>query len=191
MKELTFRGKDRYRQLSRMPLAVLAFGLIVGGSSVVFRLGNPVVTCWMMGVGAAFVSLGIFIVLRSWTRVGAAGITICQGFGRRGRTYPWQEIRWVDIRETTNNHGTFLTVRIALADGRRRSLPALRHSSMDPYFYFHRDFARIVRWWERSTDPAARFVPPDTSLSRRAPTVLGMILVLLIALGVLLVTNQA
>ena len=132
MKELTFRGKDRYRQLSRMPLVVLAFGLIVGGSSVVFRLGNPAVTCWMMGAGAAVVSFGIFIVLRSWTRVGAAGITI-----------------------------------------------------------FHRDFARIVRWWELSTDPAARFVPPDTSLSRRAPTVLGVILVLLIALGVLLVTNQA
>ena len=100
VKELVFRGKDRYRSYTWMPLWVLGFGLVVAGIPAVFRVGNTVGLCWVFGLGTAVSSVANFIVFRSWTRVGSAGITICRGIGRRGRTYPWQEIRWVDIRET-------------------------------------------------------------------------------------------
>ena len=62
---------------------------------------------------------------------------------------------------------------------------------MYPQPTFHADFRQVIKWWELSTDPAARFLPPDTSVSRRTPTVLGVILVLLIAVSVVLVVvNQ-
>ena len=142
-------------------------------------------------MSAAVVALGLCLAFRSWTRVGPAGITICWGLGRRGRTYPWREIRWIDVRETDSRNGTSRAARITLADGRRRSLPALRHTGVYPQPTFDADFGRVVRWWKLNTDPAARYLPPDTVLSRRAPTVLGVILVLLIAGSVVLVVaNQ-
>src|SRR5215467_14144320 len=88
--ELRFRGKDRHRP-SWPYLAVLGFLLVVQGDSVVHQLG-VVGFCWLLGVTAAYVGLRICMARRSWTAVGAAGITICRGIGRRGRTYPWQEI---------------------------------------------------------------------------------------------------
>jgi len=190
VKELVFRGKDRYRSYTWMPLLVLGFGLVVAGIPTAFRVGNTLGLCWFFGLATAVSGIANFIVFRSWTRVGPAGITICRGIGRRGRTYPWQEIRWVDIRETKTNRGTSLAARITLSDGRRRSLPALFYGYSDADPNFDRDVARVVRWWESSTDPAARYVPPDTLLSRRLPTVLGVILLLLIAVTVLLVIHH-
>jgi Protein of unknown function (DUF2581). len=123
--------------------------------------------------------LGLCVVLRSWTTVGVAGITICWGIGR-GRTYSWQEIQWIDVRETKSGYGRTLVARITLADGRRRSLPALQHSTQYPDPDFHVDFQRVVNWWKLSTDPAARFQPPKRLRNRLTPTVVGLILGLLI-----------
>jgi hypothetical protein len=152
--------------------------LVVEGVLAFFRLG-VVGFCWLLGGTAAFVGLGISMVLRSWTTVGAAGITICWGIGR-SRTYSWQEIRWIDVRETKSQYGTSLVARITLTDGRRRSLPALQHSTRYPDPHFHADFQRVVNWWELSTDPAARFQPPKRLRNRLTPTLVGLILGLLI-----------
>jgi hypothetical protein len=152
--------------------------LVAEGALAFFRLG-VVGFCWLLGGTAALAGLGISMVLRSWTTVGAAGITICWGI-RRGRTYPWQEIRWIDVRETTSQYGTSLSARITLADGRRRSLPALQHSTRYPDPGFDMDFQRVVNWWKLSTDPAARFQPPKRLRNRLTPTAVGLILGLLI-----------
>jgi hypothetical protein len=175
--ELSFRGKDRYHP-SWAQFAVLGLGLVVEAAFAFFRLG-VVGFCWLLGGTAVFVGLGISVVLRSWTTVGAAGITICWGIGR-GRTYSWQEIRWIDVRETKSQYGTSLSARITLADGRRRSLPALQHSTRYPDPDFQADFRRIVNWWKSNTDPAARFEPPKRLRYRLSPTVVGLILGLLI-----------
>jgi hypothetical protein len=152
--------------------------LVVEGVLAFFRLG-VVGFCWLLGGTAALASLGISMVLRSWTTVGAVGITICWGIGR-ARTYPWQEIRWVDVRETKSQYGTSLSARITLADGRRRSLPALQHSTRYPDPHFHVDFQRVVNWWKLSTDPAAQFQPPKKLRDQLTPTMVGLILGLLI-----------
>ncbi|GII57931.1 hypothetical protein Pth03_63200 [Planotetraspora thailandica] len=144
--------------------------------------------CWLFGLTAALVGIGISMALRSRTTVGAVGITISRGLGR-GRTYPWQKIQWIDVRETKSQYGTSLTARITLTDGRRRSLPALQHSTWYPDPDFQVDFQRVVNWWELSTDPAARFQPPKKLRNRLTPPVVGLILglltVVVIAFGVL------
>jgi hypothetical protein len=156
VRELIFRGKDRYRP-SRSQLGVLVLG-VIGQGVVVFHKLGVVEFLWVTGGLIALLGLGFATSFRSWTRVGPAGITICWGVGRRGRTYPWQEIRWVDVKETSGGV-TSLAARITLANGRRRSLPALRHSSTYPQPSFPEDFRRVVEWWELSTDPAARILP--------------------------------
>jgi hypothetical protein len=139
-----------------------------------------------MGGTAVLAVLGLCMVLRSWTTVGVAGITICWGIGR-GRTYSWQEIRWIDVRETKSQYGRTLAARITLTDGRRRSLPALQHSTPYPDPNFHVDFQRVVNWWELSTDPAARFQPPKKLRDRLTPTMVGLILGLPITVIIVLV----
>jgi PH (Pleckstrin Homology) domain-containing protein len=183
--ELSFRGKDRYRP-SWPQFAVLGLALVGGGVFTFFRLGAEGFV-WLLGGMVVFVGLGISLALFSWTTVGAAGITICRGIGR-GRTYSWQEIRWVDVRETKNQYETYLTARITLADGRRRSLPALQHSTQYPDPHFYGDFQRVVNWWRASTDPAARFLPPARLRNRLNPTAIGIIVGLLIAVVVGFVT---
>ena len=182
--ELSFRGRDRYRP-SWPQFAVLGLGLAVEGALAFFQLG-VVGFCWLLGGTAAFVGLGISMVLRSRTTVGAAGITICWGLGR-GRTHPWQEIRWIDVRETKSQYGTSLSARITLEDGRRRSLPALQHSTRYPDPDFHVDFRQVVNRWKSNTDPAARFQPPERLRNRLTPTAVGFILGLLITVVVGLV----
>ncbi|MEU4294251.1 hypothetical protein AB0E63_39035 [Kribbella sp. NPDC026596] len=151
-----------------------------------YRLGGVVGACWLVGVTAVYVGGGIGAAFRSWTTVGPAGISTCWGLGRRGRTHPWQEIRWLDIRQTNTRAGTILAARITLADGRRRSLPALRDGGMYPQPTFHADFRQVRKWWELSTDPATRFPLPDKSPSRVPRTVLAVILILLIPTAVVL-----
>ncbi|GLY88105.1 hypothetical protein Airi02_060340 [Actinoallomurus iriomotensis] len=182
--ELSFRGKDRYR-LSWPHFGGLGLLLVVEGVFAFIRLGAVGFCCLLAGT-ALLVGLGISMARRSWTTVGAAGVTICWGIGR-GRTYSWQEIRWVDVRETKSQYGTSLSARITLANGRRRSLPALQHSSQYPDPDFDVDFRQVVDWWKLNTDPAARFEPPKRWWSRLTPTAVGFILGLLITVVIVLV----
>ncbi|WP_329487807.1 hypothetical protein OG618_14390 [Kitasatospora sp. NBC_01246] len=184
MIELSFRGKDRYRP-SWLHLGVLCLVLAVEGVFAAYRLG-PAGFGWVLGGTLVLVGLATFVVLRSWTTVDASGITICWGLGR-GRTYPWHEIRWIDIRETDNQYGYSLVPRIYLTNGRRRSLPGLQHSDIYPSPDFQVDFQRILNWWELSTDPSIRVQPSKQLRDRVGPMAVGMIAGLLIAVVVGLV----
>ena len=184
MNELRLRGKDRYHP-SWPQFAALGLGLAVAGVFAFFRLG-VVGFCWLLGGMAALIGLGMFLALRSWTTVGPAGITICWGIGR-GRVHPWQEIRWIDVRETKTQYGTSLAVRMTLANGRCRSLPALQHSTWYPDADFQADFRRVVDWWKSSTDPAARSQPPKRLRNRLTPPAVGFILGLLVTAMIMLV----
>lgn len=178
MNELTFRGKDRYHPSWRhLWLVILA--LVVEGAASFSELG-VVGFYWLFGVTVVLIGLGVPLAFRSWTTVGAAGITICRGIGR-GHTHPWHEIRWIEVHETRSEHGTSLTARITLANGRRRSLPAVQHSTQYPDPDFGVNFGQIANWWEMSTDPSARFRPPGRLRDRLTPTGVGVILGLLIA----------
>jgi hypothetical protein len=183
--ELRFRGRDRYRP-SWPHFAALGLGLVVEGGLTFTRLGLAA-SCWLLGGTVALVALGISLSLRSETTVGAAGITISSGIGR-GRSYPWQAIRWIDVRETESQYGPVLAARITLADGRRRTLPALQHSPRYPDPDFRADVQRVIDRWEASTDPAARFRPPERLRNRVTPQVVGLVLgvliTIVIALGV-------
>ncbi|MGI5223651.1 PH domain-containing protein [Actinoallomurus sp. CA-142502] len=188
MNELSFRGKDRYR-LSSLHFGGVGLLLVVEGVFAFIRLG-PVGFCCLLGGTAALVGLGIFLSRRSWTTVGAAGVTISWGVGR-GRTYSWQEIRWVDVRETKTQYGTSRSARITLANGRRRSLPALQHSTQYPDPDFDVDFRQVVDWWKSNTDPDARFEPPKRWWNRLTPQAFGFILGLLITIVVIVVVGIA
>lgn len=176
-----FRGKDRLRPSWPVFLVV---GLVLIAKLVVGyrRLGHDGVF-WLLGVSAVILVLAIGTARRAWTAVGPAGITICWGIGRRGRTYPWREIRWIDVREKTGRYET-RSVQITLANGRRRTLAALQQTSAYPQPTLDADFRRIVDWWVLSTDPAARFQPPKSLGSRLGPTMPAVILALLIVAGV-------
>lgn len=180
--ELSFRGRDRYHP-SWPHVAALGLGLVIEGAVSFSGLG-VVGACWLLGGTVLLVGLGISMMLRSSTTVGAAGITICWGIGR-GRTHPWHEIRWIDVRETKNNHGTARVARITLANGRRRSLPALQDSTQYPDPDFPVNFQRVVTWWEFSTDPAARVQPPKRVRHWVTPQVAGLILGVLITVVVI------
>ncbi|MEU9019700.1 PH domain-containing protein [Actinomadura sp. NPDC048394] len=183
MNELCFRGRDRYRP-SWPHFAALGLGLVVEGALAFSRLG-VVGSCSLLGGTALLAGLGIALGLRSWTSVGPAGITICRGLGR-GRVHPWREIRWIDVRETKSQYGTVLAARITLADGRRRSLPALQHSTRYPDPDFQVDFQRVLNWWETSTDAAARSRPPERARKQATPQTIGLVLGVLITVIVVL-----
>lgn len=182
--ELSFRGKDRYRP-SWSQFAMLGVVLAAQAALAASQLGVAGL-CWLLGGTAALAGLGLSFALRSWTTVGAAGITVCWGTGR-GRTHPWQDIRWIDVRETKSQYGTARAARITLADGRRRSLPGLHHSNLYPAPDFDVEFRRVVNWWELSTDRAARFQPPKRMRDRVSPTVAGIVLGILISVAVVAV----
>lgn len=158
--------------------------MVAEGALGIFRLGLDGFF-WIMGVTVVFAGfIGLF-TFRSWTRVGPDGITISWGFGR-GRTHAWKDIRWVDVRETNSQYGRVLVARMTLANGRRRSLPALQHSSQYPSPEFHADFRRVVNWWHLNTDPAERFQPTAPLSSRMSPSLIGVILglVIIVVVGV-------
>ncbi|MGK5548159.1 hypothetical protein ACSNOH_26015 [Streptomyces sp. URMC 127] len=163
----------------------MAVLLAVEGAAAIVQLGATGFY-WLLGGTAVIVGLCFLIAFRSWTTVGAAGITICWGFGR-GRTHPWHEIRWIDVRETKAEYGVARVARITLANGRRRSLPALQHSDTYPRPDFDVDFRRVVNWWELSTDQAARVRPPLRKRDRVSPMALGLLLGLLITVVVVAV----
>ena len=179
--ELIFRGKDRIRPSWRVFSVV---GLVLIGRVIIGHVG-AVGLCLLAGLTAAVLGLGIGAARRSWTRVGPAGITICWGIGRRGRTFPWQEIRWIDVWESRGAH-MGRAARMTLANGRRLRLPALASTSAYPQPTFPEDFRRVLAWWEFSTDPAARFQPRLTLRTRLAPYMFGVAIALLVVAGVVI-----
>ncbi|AUY51066.1 hypothetical protein C2142_21370 [Streptomyces sp. CB01881] len=163
----------------------MALLFVIEGTAAADKLG-PAPTWWLIAATAVLGGAGFLVTFRSWTTVGAEGITICWGIGR-GRTYPWKEIRWIDVRDGSNAMETSRAVRMFLASGRRRSLPGLMHSDTYPAPDFDEQFHRVVNWWELSTDPADRVQPRKQFRDRLTPTVVGIVLTLLITVVVGLV----
>ncbi|MFG3349111.1 hypothetical protein ACGF1Z_29140 [Streptomyces sp. NPDC048018] len=187
MIELSFRARERLRpQKSLVVLAVVAVS--VEGVAAFVQLRPPAFSLLTGGIIALVVPV-ILLSLRSWSRVGADGITICWGLGR-GRTYPWREIRWIDVRETKGTYGSTYAVRMFVEGGRRRSLPGLYRSDTYPAPDFEEQFQQVVAWWELSTDQAARIRPSRQVRDLLTPTVLGLVVVpavILLAVGFVVV----
>ncbi|OKK19131.1 hypothetical protein AMK16_13315 [Streptomyces sp. CB00455] len=173
MIELNFRAMDRNRPAKSYVVLALVV-LVVEGFAAFVTLG-AVGFSWLTGGSIALLAPLLLLSSRSWSRVGADGITICWGLGH-GRTYPWREIRWIDVRET-KGQGSSYAVRIFLEGGRRRSLPGLYRSDMHPAPDFDEQFQRVVNWWELSTDQTARVRPPKQFRDRLTPTVIGLVVV--------------
>ncbi|MFF2040553.1 hypothetical protein ACFVVX_09015 [Kitasatospora sp. NPDC058170] len=159
--------------------------LAVEGVVAARRLG-PAGSVWLLVGTVALVVPALYSTLRCWTTVGPAGITICWGFGR-GRTYSWQEVQWIDVRETSSAAGTSEAARIILRSGRRRALPGLYRSDLYPAPDFDEQLQRVVDRWEASTDPAARVQPPKRLRDRLKPGVAGAVVGILIAVVIGLV----
>jgi hypothetical protein len=187
--ELSFQGKDRYR-LSGSNAAAAGAVLVAELAFSESRMGF-VGFCWMLGGTVALIGLGIVPLRRSRTAVGAEGISVSWGFGR-GRTYRWADIRWVEVHETRSRNGTAQSLRITLADSRRRSLPALQNSAMYPDPEFDLNVARIKSRWRANTAEASRFKPPEKWRQRRSPTtwgyLIGVAIMVAVVLGVLITT---
>lgn len=179
--ELCFRGRDRYRPSWRRP-AVAALVLALEGGLSLARFGLAGAG-WLLGATVLVGGACLVSSRRSRTEVGPAGITICWGFGR-GRTHPWDRIRWIDMRETKTRQGTYEAVRITLADGRRRSLPVLQRTALHPNPDLDAHYARVLRWWEANTAPSARFRPPVRPHQRLSPTAVGFVLGIVITFAI-------
>lgn len=176
--ELIFRGKDLFRPSwsNLLPLLLVLVTQLVLGES---KLGSTG-TLWLI-LGTLALCVPTFVLSwRSWSRVGADGVTVCWGLGR-GRTYPWHEIKWVDVRETKANGSVSSAARIFMTNGRRRSLPGLATSRIYPAADFQTNVQRLVNWWEYSTHPTQRVKPPKQFRDRLTPTVLGVLGTIVIA----------
>ncbi|MFH8381515.1 hypothetical protein ACH4E7_11300 [Kitasatospora sp. NPDC018058] len=157
MNELMFRGRDLFRpSWSHLSLLLLVFAAQV--TVGVLKLGVAAMF-WMIGGTLVLVIPATLVAWRSWSRVGADGVTVCWGIGS-GRTYSWSEIRWIDVRETKGNGTRSYAARIFLLNGRRRSLPGLQTSTLYPIEEFEANFQRVLDWWESSTPDAAERVRP-------------------------------
>ncbi|MFI0741511.1 PH domain-containing protein [Streptomyces sp. NPDC021100] len=180
MNELVFRGRDRYRpSKGRLVFWLL---LCAGQLASAYTKTGPASFRWMLGMMSVSVVLGFFVTVRCRTVVGASGITTSWGFGR-GRTYPWHEIRWIDVRETGTGLYETRTVRITLRNRRRRSLPALQRSYLYPAPDFDVAYRQVVNWWEFATNPADRFRPPLRKRDRLTPMVVGILLTVVVILA--------
>ncbi|WP_331742848.1 hypothetical protein [Kitasatospora sp. NBC_01300] len=191
MNELIFRGKDLYGHAKYTRLAMLGALLVVQVAFGAYRLG-AVATYWMVGATLAVAAPLALMVQRSWSRVGADGVTVCWGLGR-GRTHSWQDISWVDVRETkSRQYGNSRAARIFLADGRRRSLPGLQDSATYPRPDFDADVQRVLNWWEHSTHQDTRIQPARKLRDRLSPTVIGVLAGIVIAVAgfVVIATQQ-
>lgn len=177
VQELNFRGRDRYNPSWPHFTGLLAFVVIEGAVSAAKLPAAGV--CWLLGCTAVLIGLGLCSLLRSRTAVGPEGITVSWGFGR-GRTYAWQDVSWIGVRDTQSRHGDSRVARITLTTGRRRSLPALQHSTMYPDPEFDANVARIVAWWESATAPSQRVDLPLRGGQRLSPQTVGLLLGVLI-----------
>ncbi|MFE7192790.1 hypothetical protein [Kitasatospora sp. NPDC057541] len=181
--ELVFRGRDRYRP-SPAHLALVLLVPAVEAAATIRGLGLTG-ALWLAGGTFAFIGLGLALARRSFSAVGPGGITVCWGFGR-GRTHPWQEIRWIDVRTTKAEGGTASQVRMFLADGCRRALPGLADSPLHPSPDFEEQYRRILARWELSTEESGRVRPRRQLRDRIPPTVAGYLVALvLVPLGTL------
>ena len=165
-----------------VPAVLALLALVVEGVRAYLQLG-AVHFAWMLGGSIAVLTPLVLLLGRSWSRVGADGITICWGLGH-GRTYPWHEIRWIDVRENRSRGTSSYAVRMFLAGGRRRSLPGLYRTPAYAAPDFEENFQRVVDWWELSTDQATRVRPPRQFRDRLTSTVI----VLALTLGFVVVT---
>jgi hypothetical protein len=182
--ELSFRGRDRSRISWSRASGVLAF-MAIELALLMIRVGF-VGSCWILGATVALFGLGFVLTRRSRTTVGAEGISISWGFGR-GRRYPWADIRWIEVNETRGRTGTVQTVRITLADSRRRSLPALANSAMYPDGHFELNVARVMTRWRANTTGESRYRPPEKWYQRLSPNAWGYLVGAVILVVVLLV----
>lgn len=170
--ELNYPSGGRSRP-AKSSLAMALVLLAVEGVAAFVGLG-AVGFCWLVGGTIALFTPLVLLSCRSWSRVGADGITICWGLGH-GRTYPWHEIQWIDVRETKGRDSTSYAVRMFVLGGRRRSLPGLYRSGMHPAPDFDEQFQRVVNWWELSTDQTTRVRPSKQFRDRLTPTVVGLV----------------
>ncbi|MCX4686572.1 hypothetical protein OG401_20045 [Kitasatospora purpeofusca] len=178
MDELIFRGRDRYRP-SWSHLVLLLVLLAAQGFAISHGLGTTGFL-WLAGGTLALSGLGLWTTVRSWSRVGPDGITICWGFGR-GRTHPWDRIRWIDVRTVESQGSSTSQVRMFLAGGRRRALPGLLHSDLYPSPDFDEQFHRVRNWWELNTEASARVEPVRRFRDRITVTVAAVLATLAIA----------
>nr|WSX76822.1 PH domain-containing protein [Streptomyces sp. NBC_00899] len=169
--ELTFRGRDRYRNAQWSRISLLGVLVLVEGA-VSFSQLSAAAAGWLVGGTLAFAGLTIVRMRRCRTTVGAAGVTICSGFGR-GRTHPWSEVRWVGVHHARGQFDGYSTLQVTFANGRTRSLPALQRSSLYPDPDFDANCQDVIGWWEASTDPSTRFRATGNWLYRRSPEQIG------------------
>ncbi|MFJ9844054.1 hypothetical protein ACIRYZ_27050 [Kitasatospora sp. NPDC101155] len=184
MNELVFRGKDMFRpSWSHLSVVLLALAALEGVT--VLKLG--VAAMYWISSGTLALALPAFVVAwRSWSRAGADGVTVCWGIGS-GRTYPWQEIRWIGVRESKGNGTRSYAARIFLVDGRRRSLPGLQTSTLYPIEEFQTNVQRVLDWWESSTPGAERVQPRKQVRDWITPQVAGVLLAVVLIVATVLV----
>ncbi|MFE0460697.1 hypothetical protein ACFW1A_15760 [Kitasatospora sp. NPDC058965] len=190
MNELRFRGREQYRVSGRR-LAVLIGVAVLQLLLCVVRIG--VVGAWISGAIVLFGAGAGYLAFRASTTVDTAGITITW-FGS-GRSYPWQEIQWIDVREVPGGAGAGYTARIHLRNGRRRNLPGLQHSELYPSPNFGTNLQQLNDWWYARSLPAGR-IRPQPKFRDRHPQgfvwliVLPATLVLVLVTIVFVVTSQ-
>ncbi|MBZ4318923.1 PH domain-containing protein [Streptomyces huiliensis] len=185
MNELIFRGKDRYRPSGGRLVVILL--IFTGELAALERQAGAVGFRWALAGTAVLIVFAVLYARRCRTVVGSAGITTSSGLGR-GRTYPWHEIRWIDVREIGVGAEKTRAVRVTLADGRRRTLHGLHHSYFYPAPDFDVAYRQVVNWWESATGPADRGRPPLRWRDRVTPRVFGMILgAVLVVVGLVVV----
>ncbi|WP_145911124.1 PH domain-containing protein [Kitasatospora viridis] len=178
MEELEFSAAYRYRPYwpdARQLLALLAFPAACG-----YTTAGVLGGCMVLAGTGVVLGLWHLATSRARTTVGAAGITVSHGIGR-GRTYGWQEVRWVDAAAFVELKEPAEVARITLANGRRRTLPGLSRSRRYPDSGFAADLRRVVGWWELRTLPASRIQPSEGRsltplMSRHLPDVLALAL---------------
>ncbi|MFE6868513.1 hypothetical protein ACFVFS_18340 [Kitasatospora sp. NPDC057692] len=180
MDELTFRSKDRYRWSWNLAVTAAAAAAIAV-TRAVYDLGATTVL-WMIG-GVAVLAVPRLLARDAWSTVGPEGITIRGSYGRRARSHPWTDVRWIEVYELDHRFGNYRTLQIHFADGRSRFLSGLIQDRTHPSPDFDEQVHRVRNWWRLSTDPAARVRPPER--------LLGLPTSQLVALIVLLVAGTA
>ncbi|MFE4515720.1 PH domain-containing protein [Kitasatospora sp. NPDC056783] len=175
MNELIFRGKDRlspdWADLALL-LMIVTVELVAGRGKFDLGLGPMIL---LVGGTVALVAGSRLVALRSWVRVGADGVTICRGLGR-GRTYPWEQIAWLDVAEFRGRGGTVTRVaRIHTTEGRRRWLSTLTNSDLSTSESFDSDVRRVADWWKHSTRADRRVQPEKRLRDRITPMRAGVL----------------
>jgi hypothetical protein len=183
--ELTFRGKDGHRRAAWSRLGLVG-GVLGAELALTARFWGPAGYVWLLGLPAVLTGSIVHASMRSWSTVGAAGVTIRRGFGR-AHTHPWHEIQWIDVAFSGTRTGQTRAARIHLTDGRRRFLPGLSDSGYARNPDFVANVQQVIDWWVLSTDEHARIRPPRRPADRLTPGVaMAIVMVIIVALFALL-----